>query len=106
MPDNNPTPESKYYCNEHRKGGIKSKTVTLKPCEICGKTPTKAGDPNPTPQETIWTTEKAIEFARDLINHDELKYRDIGKNLLGLKDDSLVNACKIVELLLNNRQND
>jgi hypothetical protein len=31
------------FCEQHRKGGIQSSTVSTKPCDVCGATPSKAG---------------------------------------------------------------
>ena len=38
-----PPPPAGNYCEQHRKGGIQSSTVSAKPCDVCGETPTKAG---------------------------------------------------------------
>jgi hypothetical protein len=40
-----PKKPSANYCEKHRKGGITSSTVSAKPCTICGRVPTKTGEP-------------------------------------------------------------
>lgn len=38
-----PSAKSGNFCKTHRQGGIQSMTVSAKPCEVCGQTPTKSG---------------------------------------------------------------
>lgn len=46
-----------------------------------------------------WTIDRAIAFARDLANSDNLKFRKIGRMMLALKDENLILACKMAERL-------
>jgi hypothetical protein len=48
----------------------------------------------------LWTLDKAIDFARDLVNSENPKFKKIGRMMLALKDENLIKACQMSELLL------
>lgn len=51
-----------------------------------------------------WTLDRALSFARDLVNSDKPEFRRIGQQLLALKDENLIRACQMCELLTAPKQ--
>ena len=77
-------------------------------CPNCGgdiaiKNPTGRCDhlyyPENLPKKSEWTLERALAFARDLVNSDNRKFRKIGRMMCALKDENLIRACEMCELL-------
>ncbi len=50
-----------------------------------------------------WTIERAIAFARDLVNSDNERFRKMGRMILALKDENMIRACEMVEQILSAR---
>ena len=51
------------------------------------------------PAFKINTVEEAVAFARNLVNSENTKFRKIGRMMLALKDENILRAVQMAEVL-------